>query len=197
MWPFRKEGKMGAAEPADHFQQETGKLAEQLLSLANYYGKRFFRVILGREAGPGDGEGQFLVAMETLYFSAYLAGRITVSTRGAEASAPFLDALRMEMYRLLFNVQPGADKVEFGDYSAALNKGWERARQAYDKCPLPLPKKESDLMEGTLFWEFCKRLLTEAQAPNADSITTVMQVAIELGEAVPKLMESAESRAEV
>jgi hypothetical protein len=192
MPPLGEKCKMSAPERADNFQQDTGKLAAQLLPLANYFGKRFFQVILGRDAGPADDESQFLVAMETLYFSAYLAGRIEASNRGADQRASFLDALRMEIYRLLFNAQPGADKVQFGDYTAALEKGWQRAREAFDRCPLPLPKNESDLIEGTLFWEFCKRLITAAQAPTADSITTLMQAAIELGDAVPNLVAGAD-----
>jgi hypothetical protein len=189
MWPFGKEKKTAGSAPSPPSEDSAEGLAQQMLPLANYFGNRYFRVILGRDAGPGDEEKQFLLAMETLYFSTYLAGRVIGVTRGAEESRKFMTILRNAMYRLLFSIQPGAEKVSFADYSGALETGWSRAVTEYDKFPLPLPKSESNLMEGTLFWEFCKRLLTEARAPNADSIPAAMQVTFELGQTMPKLLE--------
>jgi hypothetical protein len=195
MWPFRKkETPVGAgASPAKQDspapEDSVASLAQQLLPLANYFSKRYFRVILDREAEPGDEEKQFLLAMETLYFSTYLAGKVIEATKGADESRKYLTALRKAMYRLLFSIQPGAEKVTFADYSGALETGWTRAVGEYEKFPQPLPKSESDLMEGTLFWEFCKRLMADARAANAEAITAAMQVTLELGQTLPKLLE--------
>jgi hypothetical protein len=195
MWPLSKKekpagaGSSPAKQDSPAAEDSVESLAQQILPLANYFGKRYFRVILDRDAGPGDEEKQFLLAMETLYFSTYLVGKIIENTNGAEQSLEYLPALRKAMYRLLFSIQPGSEKVTFTDYAGALETGWTRASAEYAKFPLPLPKNESDLMEGTLFWEFCKRLMNEAQASSADQITPALQVTLELGQIMPKLLE--------
>jgi hypothetical protein len=195
MWPFSKKEKPAGPAPSPAAQvsrapvDSVESLAQQVLPLANYFGKRYFRVILGRDAEPGDEEKQFLLAMETLYFSTYLAGKVIEATNGTEESRKYLTALRKAMYRLLFGIQPGSEKVTFTDYAGALETGWSRASAEYAKFPLPLPKNESDLMEGSLFWEFYKRLMNEAQVTSTDPITAAMQVTLELGQTVAKLLE--------
>lgn len=171
--------------------ETAAQIAPQLLQLSNEFGKRFFRAILGRDPGPGDDERQFLLAIEAFYFAVCLTRRILTNKRGASQGGELASELRTAAYRLLFSVQPGAEKVRLEDYMGALEKGWGRASATYDKCTRPFPKNESDLMEGTLFWEFCKRMIQSAGAPNVDSMDEVMKISIELGDAVPKLLESA------
>jgi hypothetical protein len=103
----------------------------------------------------------------------------------------FLRQIREAACRILFQAQPGADKVNFKDYAGAIEAGWLLALAAYEKCPAAMPKGDADLMEGTLFWEFSKRLLAAVEAPNADSIGAVLKIAIELGDSVLLIVEAA------
>jgi hypothetical protein len=186
MWPFHK--KAGAAASSD---TKAAQLAPEFLRLGNYFGKQFFRVILGRDVGPGDEVKQFRVAIETFFFATYLTGRLTAHLPDGLQGGGFPGQIREAACRTLFQAQPGAEKVNFTDYAGAIEVGWQSASAAYNKCPAAMPKSDSDLMEGTLFWEFSKRLIAEVEAPNADGIGSALKIAIELGDSVLVLVEAA------
>jgi hypothetical protein len=113
MWPFEKKKKPLDPQTKDALDRKARELAPDLLRFGNDAGDNLFRVLMGREARVEEAEKELLVAVDTLFFCTHLVDRYASRTLGRQLGKAFVGDLRQEMYRLLYSVQPRAEKARF------------------------------------------------------------------------------------
>lgn len=169
--------------------QLAAALAPELLRLSNAAAHRLFSVLFSREAGADDPARVFRIAVDSLFFETHLIKRIANAQLGRERSRALIETLRPEMYGLLYNLHPGHEDVRYEDYVGAYENRWRQLDLQFDRCERPLPARESDLMEGTLFWEFSKAVVAGFGDPTLEKVRAVFEASLDIGEALPKIFE--------
>ena len=142
--------------------------------------------LLGEELGadkkdvPADRQAVLTsLAWEVLAFELHLTDRRILSTLGASARAPFMDALCAALAQRL---GPPRD-VE-------LQNVYNKRQQFYRRFP-KLYAEDGESLKGTLFWEFAKMLAAAYAESNPTAIMAISISGMSLFESVNDMLRDA------
>ncbi len=62
-----------------------------------------------------------------------------------------------------------------------------KASGTYSQFERPIPQKDSDSPDGTLFWEFTKRVVATYGNANNELLKPALRAAVDIGEAIPQI----------
>jgi hypothetical protein len=175
MWPFEKKKKPLDPQTKDALDRKARELAPDLLRFGNDAGDNLFRVLMGREARVEEAEKELLVAVDTLFFCTHLVDRM----RLGRWDASWVRLLWATCGRRCTGCSIASSRVQ--------KKRALKASGTYSQFERPIPQKDSDSPDGTLFWEFTKRVVATYGNANNELLKPALRAAVDIGEAIPQI----------